>query len=255
MVFLTGDTHSDFLRFATKRFPEQKRMTRDDVVVILGDFGGIWAQKETTNEKHALDWLNDKPFTTCFVDGNHENFDRLLSEEFPLVEFHGGMARRVREHVFYLPRGRVFEFDGKRFFTMGGASSHDIRDGILDPDQYADQDAFNAEYRRRWLCGEQFRVNHFSWWKQEIPSVEEMDSAREALREVDYTVDYVLAHCLPQSVAAALGFSDPDPLTLFFDSLLDEGLTFSHWHCGHYHTTTDMFLQYHVHYEDIERII
>ena len=30
-------------------------------------------------------------------------------------------------------RGQVFEIEGKTFFTMGGAASHDIQDGILDP--------------------------------------------------------------------------------------------------------------------------
>ena len=30
-------------------------------------------------------------------------------------------------------RGQVFELEGRTLFTMGGASSHDIPDGILDP--------------------------------------------------------------------------------------------------------------------------
>ena len=30
------------------------------------------------------------------------------------------------------------EIQGKKFFTFGGAKSHDIEDGILDPDDYDD---------------------------------------------------------------------------------------------------------------------
>ena len=255
MLYLTGDTHSDFTRFSVRHFPEQKEMGRDDTVVILGDFGGIWAQHKTPEEKYKLDWLNDRPFTLCFVDGNHENYDRLYGDEFPVVDYHGGKAHRICENVFHLMRGHIFDFDGKAFFVMGGASSHDIRDGILDQDDYYDPDEFEKIYREWWLANKMFRVNHISWWEQELPSEEEMDFAASNLERVDYTVDYVLSHCLPRNVAAALGYRDNDSLNVFFDSLLDRGLTFSHWHCGHYHTTTDILGQYHVHYYDMERLL
>ena len=42
MIYVTGDTHSRFGRFNTDNFPEQKKLTKDDVVIICGDFGGVW---------------------------------------------------------------------------------------------------------------------------------------------------------------------------------------------------------------------
>ena len=39
-----------------------------------------WGKKEERN----LDWLEDLPFTTLFISGNHENFD-LLSK-YPTEE-------------------------------------------------------------------------------------------------------------------------------------------------------------------------
>lgn len=39
MVYLTGDCHADFSRFSPNIFPEQMEMTRDDFVIICGDFG------------------------------------------------------------------------------------------------------------------------------------------------------------------------------------------------------------------------
>ena len=39
-------------------------------------------------------------------------------------------------------RGQVYEINGKTFFTFGGASSHDIQDGILDPNDFVDYDDF-----------------------------------------------------------------------------------------------------------------
>ena len=129
MIYLTGDTHSDFRRFTSANFPEQKEMGKEDYVIVCGDFGGLWdGSKE---EKHWLDWLDAKPFTTLFVSGNHENYDLLDAQ--PAESWNGGLVQRVRPSVLHLMRGQLFTIDGFRVFTMGGASSHDISDGILDP--------------------------------------------------------------------------------------------------------------------------
>ena len=78
MIYITGDCHREFSRFNTQNFPEQYEMTKEDYVIICGDFGGVWDYgKESKEEKHLLDWLDGKPFTTLFVSGNHEKFDRL----------------------------------------------------------------------------------------------------------------------------------------------------------------------------------
>ena len=69
-VWVTGDTHGDFHRFTTKNFPHLKGMSRDDCMIIAGDFGGVWAGEQA--DGHKLDWLEDKPFTTLFVDGKVE---------------------------------------------------------------------------------------------------------------------------------------------------------------------------------------
>lgn len=41
MIYVTGDTHGNFLRFQPEHFPEQAGMTKDDMVIIAGDFGGV----------------------------------------------------------------------------------------------------------------------------------------------------------------------------------------------------------------------
>ena len=51
-----------------------------------------------------------------------------------MAEWHGGKVHRVRPHVLHLMRGQIFELEDSRFFTMGGAKSHDIEDGVLEPD-------------------------------------------------------------------------------------------------------------------------
>ena len=100
MIFITGDTHGPNpiglhsvdgfgRRLNKENFPEQNGMTRDDYVIICGDFGGIWNYDsrydnthsafkdkicldhgESKEEKYWLNWLSKKNFTVLFCDGN-----------------------------------------------------------------------------------------------------------------------------------------------------------------------------------------
>ena len=251
MIYITGDTHAEFERFSTKRFPEQKNLTRDDYLIICGDFGGIWdCYRSSNREKYWLDWLETKPFTLLFVDGNHENFDRL--KEFPVCNFKGGKAHKIRNNIYHLMRGYVFEIDGKKFFAFGGARSHDIQDGILNLEDYPSVRDLVNDYNTRTRRGEYLRVNHLSWWKDELPRNDEMQRGIENLKRVNYKVDYVITHCLPQSIADVKGYREPDRLTLYFDSLLkDYGLDSKHWYCGHYHCENTIMGKYTILYNKI----
>lgn len=256
MIYITGDTHADFNRFSTKKFPEQKEMTKDDIVIILGDFGGIWY--DCPEERYRLDWLSKKPFTICYVGGNHENYDRYFhSNEFETIDFHGGKAQRIRDNIYHLMRGYIFNFEGKKFFAMGGASSHDINDGILDASDFESEKDFKKTCYKWYKEGKMFRVNHLSWWKEELPNQEEMDFGLKTLIDNDYNVDYVITHCLPQEISALIsnGTYNSDSLTMYFNKILSSGLKFKHWYCGHYHANMDLFTKFHIRYEQIERII
>ncbi len=146
MVFITGDCHGEWYKFSNRVFREQSEMTREDFVIVCGDFG-IW--HPDASEKWWLEWLSEKNFTILFADGNHENFDRLYSGEFETVDFHGGKAHKISDNIYHLMRGYVFEFDGKKFFVFGGASSHDIKDGILEPSDYKSTKELNEDYKKR----------------------------------------------------------------------------------------------------------
>lgn len=255
MIFVTGDCHGDWTgRFSTHRFPEQKEMTREDFVIVCGDFG-IW--HDDAAERYWLNWLAEKPFTVLFVDGNHENFDRLYSDEFEIVDFHGGKAHKIRDNIYHLMRGYVFELEGKKFFAMGGASSHDIQDGIVDLADFENQEELRKYCKKLVARNKMFRVNHLSWWKEELPSVDEMMLAIENLQKHDFKVDYVITHCLPQGVAClfSAGLYKADCLTNFFNQLIEDcGLQFDKWYCGHYHINDDIFNEYIIKYDNIERI-
>ena len=251
MVYVTGDCHADFRKFSTDRFPDQKEMTRDDTVIVCGDFG-IW--DNSNEEKYWLKWLNEKPFTTVFVDGNHENFDRLYGTEFQTVDFHGGRAHKIRPHIFHLMRGYMFTFDGKKFWCFGGASSHDISDGILDADDFETPQAFYAAIKQGYKYNKQFRINHISWWEQELPSQEEMDFGMKTLEENGFETDFVISHCCPQDVASTLGFHGADRLTMYFNEVASR-TKFNRWYFGHYHGEESVWGKFILHYDRIERIV
>lgn len=257
MVYLTGDTHSDFKRFFEDSFPDQKNMTKEDIVIILGDFG-LW---NDGGDKYRLEWLNRRPWTTVWIDGNHECFDRLYSDEFPIVDFHGGKAHKIRDNIYHLMRGYIFDFEGKKFFAFGGASSHDVQDGILDRSDFKSDEDLHDAWADMVVQGKIFRVNHISWWKQEIPSKAEMECGKQNLEAVNYKVDYVITHCLPYTIASSnterlgIGRCKSDVLMEYFDDLLNRGLQFKKWYCGHYHKNTVCSQQYEVFYKSIARII
>ena len=225
MICFTGDTHGDFSRFNLKNFKNQIKMTKNDFVIICGDFG-IW---DKSDEK-LWDWLENKPFTTLFVDGNHENYDLL--KEYTVEPWNGGLVQKIRPSVIHLMRGQVYNFHDKTVFTMGGAKSHDIDDGILELDdkdleqKMRDLDKRNALYR----------VNHLSWWKEEMPNRAEYDLALANLEKVNWKVDMIISHCAPSSIVEKIGrgFYDTDELTDFFEMIKNK-CEFKYWFFGHYH--------------------
>ena len=252
MLYITGDCHADWSKFSTMAFPEQKEMTREDFVLVCGDFG-IW--HNTKSERWWLDWLEDKSFTICFVDGNHENFDRLYSDEFEVVDFHGGKAHKIRDNVYHLMRGYVFDICDKKIFAFGGASSHDITDGILDRDDFESDEEFKTTIARWSREDKWFRVNHISWWEQEMPNQDEMKFGLETLARHNNKIDFVISHCCPQSVASifSMGCYKPDKLTKYFD-VIKKTISFDRWFFGHYHDNTSIENKFVLLYEQIIRV-
>ena len=224
-IYITGDTHADFRRFSSQYFED-----KECYVIICGDFGGIWDNSKT--EKYWLDWLEKKKFTILFVDGNHENFDLLNA--FPVTEWNGGKVHIIRKNIIHLMRGQVFTIEGIRFFTFGGGQSHDIQAGILDR---SDPD-FSSKRKRLDRERALYRINHESWWKEELPSEEEMAEGLANLDKVGNQVDFVISHSAPSSIVDILsrGFYAHDILTDYLEKI-KERISFKTWFLGHYHET------------------
>ncbi len=244
MIFVTGDTHAEWQsRLSFEAFPEGRGLTKDDFVIICGDFG-VWA--DSARERHAFSWLEDRPFTTLFVDGNHENFNQLSA--YPVVEFHGGKAHRINSSIYHLMRGELFDLEGLRCFTFGGAPSHDISDGILQPTE--------KEKIRQWSReGKMFRIENVSWWPQELPSYQEMRHGFDTLTKNGWSVDFVFTHDAPVSFVSQLagGHVKPNQMTRYLEEIRKR-LTYRHWFFGHYHYNYNVSDRDHLLYEQIIRI-
>lgn len=205
MIFITGDTHIpiDIKKLNSKNFPAQHSLTKKDYLIICGDFGGVW--NGLAEERYWLKWLDERSFTTLFVDGNHENFDLL--NKYPVENCYGGKVHVIRPSVFHLMRGQVYNIDGLKLFCMGGAESHDRT----------------------------YRIEGKSWWSTEMPSKNEYREALENLNKNEWTVDVVITHCAPSSIQNEICYwYKRNDITNFFE-VIKKDLTFKEWYFGHYH--------------------
>lgn len=196
----------DIHKLNTKNCPAKE----GDYVIIAGDFGLVWTDnKKSTNYKEQeywLKWLENKPFTTLFVDGNHENFNLLNS--FPVEEWNGGKVHYIRKNkVIHLTRGQIFNIENKSIFTFGGADSAD----------------------------KQYRKENINWWPQEMPNEKEKICGNNKLAYNNYKVDYIITHCAPSSIIKKIDtYKETDELTDYFNDMYFN-IKFKHWFCGHYH--------------------
>lgn len=246
-IIITGDTHRDFTRFFDKE-SVYSGLTKNDYVIVCGDFGAIWTGDN--RDKTVIKQLGKLPFTVLFVDGNHSNFDALY--DYPVEEWYGGYIHKISKNVFHLCRGQIFDIDGKKFFTFGGAASHDIKDGILNPDD----PIFYLKYRT--LCKNpyaQFRILGISWWKEEMPNDKEYAVGNINLEKANYEIDYIVSHCPPSSALAYFGNGayETDKLSDYLEGVYQKTNPKA-FYCGHIHIN-DKYDKIHILYKDFEEIM
>ena len=211
-ILVTGDIHAsyDIAKLSESCF-DTAGLTKDDYVIICGDFGLVW--NNSASEQYWLRWLDTRPFTTLFVDGNHEGFSLLNS--LPETTWNGGAVHQVATSVFHLKRGQLFNIDGYRIFAMGGASS--------------------SEYDRT------HRTQGETWFTEEIPNEQERAAVLETLDAANWDCDFVITHCAPSSCAQGISEHtdrlEIHPMDEYTDWLqtIQDHLTYRHWFCGHYH--------------------
>lgn len=220
-LFVTGDTHGEQGRLLYSGAPYNIHLKEDDYLFICGDFGYLFSCKEDRKamENAFLDKIADeKPYTICFVDGNHENFPSINS--YPIEIWCGGKAHIIRRDkngkpkIIHLMRGQIFTIDEKRIFTFGGGYSID------------------KHMRRE---GE-------SWWKEEMPTDEEIKEANRNLKVYDWKVDYILTHAAPEETMNIFHpyHADEKNLNNYLE-FVRENTEYKHWYFGHLHVDEELW--------------
>ena len=167
MIYITGDLHGEW----DKRKAFIKSLKKEDILIVLGDLGWSWDTWHINNFHTECEVLS--------VLGNHENY--TLIEQMPLMEKYGGRVRKMKDNVFYLMNGEMYEIEGKKYFVFGGALSID----------------------KHW------RKPYVSWWPQEQPTQSDFYNAVGNLERNNYTFDYFLTHTAEtELVQTVLGTTD-----------------------------------------------
>ena len=228
MIFITGDTHGEIDFGKLKEFAlKHKELTKDDYMIIAGDAGVVWS--EDTLDKYMLLYAS-LPFSILYIDGNHENFDILNSMNVEM--WNGGKVHKITDHIIHLMRGQVFNINGLKFFTMGGATSID----------------------------KYMRMEHISWWSDENISSDDMKEAHENLEKASYNVDVIVTHSCSEdclyfpAMRNGMYIYDtfPENRSLMY---FKETVEYKMWYFGHYHLDAKIDDKRRALYNDIIRIL
>lgn len=207
-ILLTGDTHAQIDRLL---FLNDSEMTKEDIVIVLGDFGFIWKDNKYTDE--TLKLLGEKKCTIAFLDGNHENFSLIRAKE-TITEWNGGRVGMLPYGVIHLLRGEIYKINGKIVGVCGGANSID---------------------KARRIEGE-------SWWKEEEITDADVDNFAANLSKIkDKKIDIMLSHDAPASLVPLVKLysyvnntgetsKSQDQLERILQMANIEKWYFGHWH-------------------------
>lgn len=152
-IYITGDMHANLDK---RRLDFIQNLTESDILIVLGDFGYTWTPSVLS--------VYEAPCTTLVVDGNHDNFTYL--DSCPFKELYNSKVQVIKERVYRLLTGEIYNIEGLKFFVFGGALSID----------------------KAW------RTAYKSWWPEEIPSRTIYDKALENLTAEGWKFDYFLSH-------------------------------------------------------------
>jgi DNA repair exonuclease SbcCD nuclease subunit len=199
-------------------------MRKTDYLIYLGDFGIIRNQLEY--EVGLFEQFLKKPFFTLFLDGDFDNINVL--NKYPVKIWNGGKVHLIDSSIIHLMRGQIYTIDDKTIFVMGGAETID------------------KSHRKEGL----------DYWREEIPSDQEINEAMNNLDQHNWNVDIVLTHTAAPSVIEPYykHIIEDNRLNRFF-TMLEKNLKYKHWFFGHVHKDEKIDEKHTVIYEDFIKIL
>ena len=206
-IYLTGDTHANVRRLLTI---DDSEMTKDDIVIVLGDFGVIW-EKDSQMTDTVLELLSEKNFTLAFLDGNHENFPEIARLEKETY-WNGGKIGLLPYGIIHLLRGEIYNINGRIIGVCGGANSIDL-----------------------W-----HRTEGISWWREEEITDNDIDNFMVAANKYNNKIDMMLSHDAPASMIPIIklysGVNDGDISNSQIQlEKINQEINIGKWYFGHWH--------------------
>jgi hypothetical protein len=118
-ILIVGDLHCDTL--AARAAIDHAAAVHADVILQLGDFG-FWPRTEPGRKflRKVEARLGQVGVDLWWVDGNHDDHKALAARP---VRADG--RRRVSDHIWHLPRGHRWTWEGTVWVAAGGAVSVD----------------------------------------------------------------------------------------------------------------------------------
>lgn len=170
-ILVAGDWHGN-TRWALACVDAAAALGIRDIL-HLGDFG-IWPDgNEYLADLHIA--LAKADITLQFVDGNHEDHDRLLSM-IAMSKSAGTDRILFTDNIIWLPRGFRWEQDGRTWLALGGAASVD----------------------------KAVRIESQTWWPAEVIS-----DAQEKMVVAGGHADVMITHDCPSGVHHTFGPPPP----------------------------------------------
>ena len=210
MVYFTGHIHGAVYNIIC--FVKRMKMTRSDIIVILGDVGANYYGGKRDNEmKTQLNIL--KPTIFC-IHGNHEKRPNTIPS-YKMKEWNGGQVWFEEEYpeLLFAKDGEIYTIDNIRYLVIGGAYS---------VDKY-------------------YRLAHnYGWWEDEQPSDEIKAYVEKQIS--DNRFDVILSHTCPMKYELKEMFltmvdqSTVDKSTEEWLDSIEDRVDYAAWFCGHWHT-------------------
>lgn len=138
MILCVGDTHGDRFNFRLMyALAERLDVSR---VFVVGDFGYYPNLPDFSSALALVSNLAcSSQIPLYFCDGNHEDLYSLGVVSADRTQFH-----EVLPCIFWSPRGHVWDWEGIRFCSMGGAHSIDRSSRIIGSTVFPDVELISA---------------------------------------------------------------------------------------------------------------
>lgn len=239
-IYITGDVHGDAInRFSYRKHPQLRELTTQDIVIVLGDWGIPWNKHTQEQDKYTIKFLNEKPWTTIALRGNHDNTDALRA--MPQEEKYGGKMRRLviddvtADRTFIIDEPTILTLEGNRCLCIPGADSHDvwpIRNSftglnVVDKENDPNWKSQVKNFKQRGLF---YRVKGESWWPDEGVNIDLCDRLLD--NEAGH-FDFIFTHESPAFISRELGFAPT--IGEAYLEIMRKHTDFDAWFYGHLH--------------------